>query len=329
MTDSQLARARAGDAHAFETLVGPYRRELHVHCYRILGSMEDAEDILQETFMAAWQALEHFDGRAVRAWLYRIATNRCLNYLRSASRRPQPASRPRRPPFADARPSEGPWWLEPYPDTLIDDVDPGPEARYDSRESIALAFVAALQQLPTQQRATLILRDVLGFSTAETAEILDSTETSVNSALQRARARCRPAKDFGQTRLPRPGHESIVVARFVDAFERGDLEAVVALLTDDATVTMPPEPVELQGRPAIAAFYRTQGFWGQPLKVVSTRANHQPAFAYYLPDPNAGLYRASGLLVLTICDDAISAITRFADRGLLARFGLPRTLPKS
>ena len=189
MSESVLARAQAGSSDAFAELTNPYRRELHVHCYRILGSFQDAEDLLQETLLAAWQALDRFDGRSLRAWLYRIATNRCLNYLRDSSRRPTaitalgPES-----PFAGAAHSDEPWWLEPYPDVLIDAVELGPEARYDARESIALSFVAGLQRLPTQQRAALVLRDVLGFSAAEVAEMLDSTPASVNSALQRARA---------------------------------------------------------------------------------------------------------------------------------------------
>ncbi|MGO9027861.1 MAG: RNA polymerase subunit sigma-70 [Acidimicrobiales bacterium] len=185
MTDATLARARAGDNVAFSELTAPYRRELHVHCYRILGSVQDAEDLLQETLLSAWQALDRFDGRSLRAWLYRIATNRCLNYLRDTSRRPKVTNMPE---FSGASPSDEPWWLEPYPDTLMDDIALAPEARYDARESIALSFVSGLQRLPTQQRAALVLRDVMGFSASEIAEMLDSTPASVNSALQRARA---------------------------------------------------------------------------------------------------------------------------------------------
>jgi RNA polymerase sigma-70 factor (ECF subfamily) len=278
--------------------------------------------------LSAWQSLDRFDGRSLRAWLYRIATNRCLNYLRDASRRPKLAEGSEsRSPFANARRSDEPWWLEPYPDALIDDVTLSPEARYDARESIALSFVAGLQQLPTQQRTALLLRDVLGFSAAEVAEILDSTPASVNSALQRARAGFRPSGDPDRVPLPRSQQESEVVDQFVDAFQRGDLDGVVALLTDDAKVTMPPEPYEFRGRAAIADFYRTQGIWRPGLKLIVTGANNQPAIAYYLPDPNANIHRAAGLLVLTLSRGQISAITRFGDRGLFARFGLPRTLP--
>ena len=328
MSASTLERARAGDSHAFEELVGPYRRELHVHCYRILGSIHDAEDMLQETLLAAWQALDGFDGRSLRAWLYRIATNRCRNYLRDATRRPKVAtmSEPTSP-FTNAVHSDDPWWLEPYPDSLIEDHTPGPEARYNARESIALSFVAGLQRLPTHQRAALVLRDVLGFSAAEVAEMLEVTSASVNSALQRARAALPNTRDPESIALPRAKPAADVVARFVDAFQGGDIEGVVALLTDDAKVTMPPEPFEFRGRQAITAFYRTQELWERRITLVPTSANHQPAFGYYLADPHADLHRFGGILVLAVVHDQISAITRFNDRSLLARFGLPRTLP--
>jgi len=325
MTDSVLARARTGDSDAFAELTDPYRRELHVHCYRILGSFSDAEDLLQETLLSAWQALDRFDGRSLRAWLYRIATNRCLNYLRDTSRRPQAASAVRpEPPFAKAAHSDEPWWLEPYPDAMIDDVEPGPEARYEARESIALSFVAGLQRLPTQQRAALVLRDVLGFSAAEVAEMLDSTTASVNSALQRARAGLESSPDPERVSLPRSPHEAETVERFVDALQRGDLERVVALLTDDARMTMPPEPFEFHGPRAIAEFLSWA--WGEDVRVVPTRANSAPAFGYYRPDPNADVHRASGLIVLSVENTQVSSLTRFGDKSLFATFGLPRTL---
>jgi RNA polymerase sigma-70 factor (TIGR02960 family) len=330
MTSATLARAQAGDSDAFGELTDPYRREIHVHCYRILGSFQDAEDVLQETLLSAWQAIDRFDGRSLRAWLYRIATNRCLNYLRDASRRPQsPGVTGAAFPFGAATHSDDPWWLQPYPDDLIEESSPGPEARYDARESIALSFVAGLQKLPTQQRAALVLRDVLGFSAAEVAEMLDSTPASVNSALQRARSGFRPSGNPDRVTLPRSPAEAGVVARFVDAFEQGDIGALVALLTDDARVTMPPEPFEFVGPQAIGEFFGSLGFWGEDLKMVPTRANNQPAFAYYRPDPHAGIHRAGGLLVVSVTGGRISAITRFGDCGLLARFGLPRTLPST
>jgi len=324
MTDATLARARAGDNVAFSELTAPYRRELHVHCYRILGSVQDAEDLLQETLLSAWQALDRFDGRSLRAWLYRIATNRCLNYLRDTSRRPKVTNMPE---FSGASPSDEPWWLEPYPDTLMDDIALAPEARYDARESIALSFVSGLQRLPTQQRAALVLRDVMGFSASEIAEMLDSTPASVNSALQRARARVEQLEPPDGVPRARSEHEARVVDQFVESFQRGDLEGVIALLSEDAKFTMPPEPVEFRGPRAIAEFLRSRGFWGQGLKLVPTRANNQPAYGYYLPDPNANIHRASGILVLSVRADRISAMTRFGDRSLLARFGLPRTMP--
>jgi RNA polymerase sigma-70 factor (ECF subfamily) len=324
MTDATLARARAGDNVAFSELTAPYRRELHVHCYRILGSVQDAEDLLQETLLSAWQALDRFDGRSLRAWLYRIATNRCLNYLRDTSRRPKVTNMPE---FSGASPSDEPWWLEPYPDTLMDDIALAPEARYDARESIALSFVSGLQRLPPQQRAALVLRDVMGFSASEIAEMLDSTPASVNSALQRARARVEQLEPPDGVPRARSEHEARVVDQFVESFQRGDLEGVIALLSEDAKFTMPPEPVEFRGPRGIAEFLRSRGFWGQGLKLVPTRANNQPAYGYYLPDPNANIHRASGILVLSVRADRISAMTRFGDRSLLARFGLPRTMP--
>jgi RNA polymerase sigma-70 factor (ECF subfamily) len=229
-------------------------------------------------------------------------------------------------PFAGAAHSDEPWWLEPYPDSLIEAVEPGPEARYDARESIALSFVAGLQHLPTQQRAALVLRDVLGFSAAEVAEMLDSTPASVNSALQRARAGLQPSGPDRVT-LPRSPHEAQVVDRFVDAFQQGDLDRVVALLTDDARLKMPPEPFEFHGPFPIAEFLQQVAFWGEDLKVVQTRANNDPAFGYYRKDPNADVYRASGIFVLTISEDQISSMTRFGDKSLFACFGLPRTIP--
>jgi RNA polymerase sigma-70 factor (TIGR02960 family) len=328
MIETALARAQAGDGEAFRELVEPYGRELQVHCYRILGSVQDAEDMLQEALLAAWRSIGQFDGGSLRAWLYRIATNRCLNYLRDESRRPRSAGLPDLG-SARTRPvrSDDPWWLEPYPDMLLGDVTPGPEARYDARESIALSFVAGLQHLPPQQRAVLVLRDVLGFPAAEVAGILDTTAAAVNSALIRARAGLRPDRDPHDVPLPRSPAEAAVIERFVDAFERFDLDRLVALLTEDARLAMPPEPFEFRGPRAIAGYLRAH-LGGQELKLVPARANHQPALALYLPDPCAPIWRASSFVVLTLRGNRVSLITRFGDRGLLARFGLPRTLPR-
>jgi RNA polymerase sigma-70 factor (TIGR02960 family) len=331
MTEAALARAQAGDGEAFRELVGPYRGELQAHCYRILGSVQDAEDVLQEALLAAWRSIGRFDGRSLRAWLYRIATNRCLNYLRSESRRPQPAGLPDYGSTETGLVRSGePWWLEPYPDDLLGDVTPGPEARYDARESIALSFVAGLQHLPPQQRAVLVLRDVLGFPAAEAAGILGTTQAAVNSALIRARAGLRPDREPDDVPVPRSPAEAAVVDRFVSAFERFDLAELVALLTDDARLSMPPEPIEFHGPTAITGYLRSHlpPFWGEDVKFVPTRANNQPALALYLPDPCAPIWRASSFVVLSLRGNQVCGLTRFGDLGLLARFGLPRTLPR-
>jgi RNA polymerase sigma-70 factor (ECF subfamily) len=333
LSEDALSRARAGDQNAFRELVDPYRKELQLHCYRILGSLQDAEDQLQETLVAAWRGLDGFEGRAsLRAWLYRVATNRCLNALRDRRRRPQEV-RMVEPPEPTRRAE--PLWLDPYPDVLLEgltDTAPGPEARYETREAVGLAFVAALQHLPPRQRAALVLRDVLGFHTAEVAETLDSTEASVKGALQRARATLderMPAGGRERTPLPRSAREHELVGRFAAAVERGDTAGIVSLLTDDAWVTMPPEPYEYQGRLAIARFLEDrQSRRGALLRLVPTRANGQPAFGCYLPDLQAAIARAYGLFVLTLEGDRISAITWFSERSLFAHFGLPRTIPE-
>jgi RNA polymerase sigma-70 factor (ECF subfamily) len=332
LSEDALGRARSGDENAFRELIDPYRKELQLHCYRILGSLQDAEDQLQETLLAAWRGLDGFEGRAsMRAWLYRIATNRCLNALRDRRRRPQEI-RMIEPPEPTRRVE--PIWLDPYPDVLFEgltDTAPGPEARYETREAVGLAFVAALQHLPPRQRAALVLRDVLGFRTAEVADLLDSTEASVKGALQRARATVDERTHAGgpeRAPLPRSASERELVGRFAAAVERGDTDGIVALLTEDAWVTMPPEPYEYQGRRAIARFLKErQARRGADLRIVATRANGQPAFACYLPDTQAAIARAYGLFVLTLEGDRVSAITWFAERSLFPHFGLPRTLP--
>jgi RNA polymerase sigma-70 factor (TIGR02960 family) len=334
VSEQLLARARAGDGDAFATLVEPFRRELQVHCYRILGSVHDAEDVLQETMMAAWRGLDRFEGRAsLRAWLYRIATNKCLNQLRGSRARPRYAPQV---PLPEPTRSGEPLWLDPYPDALLGDIAdtaPGPEARYEARESVSLAFVAALQHLTPGQRAALVLRDVLGFSAAEAAGILDSSLDSVNGSLKRARAAiAEQLPSVEQDRAPLPGsaRERQVVARFADAFEHGDVASIVALLTDDAWLTMPPLPFEYQGRVAAAQFLSAISFRGgtRQFRLIATRANGQPAFGCYLRDAQAPIAHAHGLIVLTLAGDRISAISRFLDNSVLPQFGLPRTLPE-
>ncbi|MEA2281866.1 MAG: polymerase sigma-70 factor, subfamily [Solirubrobacteraceae bacterium] len=336
MIQDALERARTGDEDAFRALTDPHRRELHVHCYRILGSVQDAEDMVQETLLAAWRGLAAFEERAsLRSWLYRIATNRCLNALRDSGRR-SPGMYGADPPVGAPEPSRlgEPTWLQPYPDALLEglpDRADGPDARYETKEAVGLAFVSGLQRMAPQQRAVLVLRDVLGYRAAEVASMLGSTEASVNSALQRARAAidATPQRPGGGT-LPGSPAERALLSRFSDAFERGDIDAVVALLTGDAWLRMPPAPHEYQGRPAINEFLRSRGLWssGRAIRLVPTRANCQPAFGYYLSDPHAGVMRAGGLFVLTVDGDAIAAITRFGDTGVLPYFGLPRTLPE-
>jgi RNA polymerase sigma-70 factor (ECF subfamily) len=333
VTADMLSRARAGDGDAFRELTEPYRRELQVHCYRMLGSLQDAEDVLQDTLLAAWQGLGGFEERAsLRTWLYRIATNRCLNARRSASRRPaQEWNIPGVDPLEPTRLGEV-VWLEPFPDALLEglpDVPPGPEARYVRTESVSLAFVTALQLLPPRQVAVLILRDVLGFPASEVAALMDTTVESVTSALKRARAGLQRRWPLGADEVPPPpagsARESEVVARFASAYESADLEALVALLTDDVFVSMPPMPLEYEGRDVVARVFANIFGAGRRFDLVPTRANGQPAFGAYLRD-RTGTRHGTGLIVLTLAGDRLGAMTRF-DTGVLPWFGLPRSLP--
>ncbi len=334
VTADLITRARAGDGDAFRELTEPHRRELQVHCYRMLGSFQDAEDALQDTLLAAWRGLGGFDGRAsIRTWLYRIATNRCLNALRSASRRPAKAwDNPEVEPPEPTRLGDV-VWLEPYPDALLAgaiDVPLGPEARYEQTEAISLAFVTALQVLPARQRAVLILREVLGYHADEVADMLDSTVESVNSALKRARASMqrRPPPTGERESPPAPGSpaEQALAARFVRAYESGDVDALVALLTADVCVSMPPIPLEYQGRDVVARFYASIFRAGRAFDLVPTRANGQLALGVYVRAPTGGIRHGTGLYVLTLTGDRIRAITRF-DKSVLPWFGLPRSLP--
>jgi RNA polymerase sigma-70 factor (ECF subfamily) len=326
-----LARAQAGDGEAFSELTEPYRGELRVHCYRILGSIQDAEDVLQETLLAAWLRLGQFEERAsLRAWLYRIATNRCLNAVRDSRRSKRAPTLPLPEPTRHGEPV----WLEPYPDVLLDglpDKAPGPEARYEIKESISLAFIAALQHLPPRQRATLVLRDVLGLRAAQVADILECSQAAVTSALNRARTALAdqlPTTNHDHAPLPDSPRERAVVARFVDAFERGDVAGVAALLTDEARLTMPPLSLEYRGRAAAAQFLSAIAFRDgtRDFHLVPTRANTQPAFGCYVRDAQTRIAHAHGLIVLTLEGDQISVFTRFLDNSVLPHFGFPRTL---
>ena len=333
MTTNLIERAQAGDGAAFSQLVEPHRRELMVHCYRMLGSAQDAEDALQETMLAAWRGLAGFEGRSsVRTWLYRVATSRCLNALRAGRRRP-PAASGRVIDVAPEPTRLGEvGWLEPLPETALEglaDSAPGPEAQYEASEAISLAFVTALQLLPPRQRAVLILRDVLGYPARDVAGLLDVTEESVTSALKRARAAVkeRLAGTAGQPPAPAPGsaEEQDLVDRFTRAFEAGDVDGIVALMSEDAWLRMPPLPLEYQGRELARRFFTA--IWGaRSYRLVPTRANGQPAFGLYVRDEQAGTHRAVGLLTATLAGEHICDLTRF-ETSVLPRFGLPRILP--
>jgi len=342
-TADLIVRARAGDHDAFSDLVQRHSRELQVHCYRILGSLQDAEDALQETLVSAWRNLADFGERSSpRTWLYKIATNRCLDMLRAESRRPRIAA----PPLAAATlpdptgAGDAPPWLEPYPDVLLDrivDQRPGPEARYETTEAISLAFITALQLLPPRQRAVLVLRDVLSYPAADVAKMLDTTHEGVTSALKRARATIdnhlagSPGRPGSASDGPAPradtAAEQRLVSQFTDALERVDLDALIALLAADVRLSMPPAMLEYRGLESAERFLAAATFRpGRAYRVVATRANGQPAFGLYLADPTAGVYRAYCLLVIATAGEHITAITGFTSE-VMTRFGLSRTHP--
>jgi RNA polymerase sigma-70 factor (ECF subfamily) len=340
VTADLIDLAVAGDEEAFRQLVAPFERELKVHCYRMLGSFADAEDAFQDALLAAWQGLPGFEGRAsVRTWLYRVATSRCLNARRSAQRRQGLPGRqgPLPPGLMAAQPPEPTrlgevTWLEPCPDSLLEGLaaaEPGPEARYEAREAISLAFVTAVQRLPPRQRAVLLLRDVLGFPASEAARILgvsgEVTVESVTSALKRARATLRTHLPEPAAPPPAPGSpaEKDLVERLTRAYEAGDVDAIIALFADDAWLTMPPAPLEYQGRAPIARFLTAIAFRdGRTYRLVPARANGQLAFAAYLRHPKGDESQANGLHVLTLAGTEIQAMTRFPSH-VLPAFGLP------
>jgi RNA polymerase sigma-70 factor (TIGR02960 family) len=329
-----LDRARAGDEQAFRVLVEPYRRELQVHCYRLTGSLTDAEDLLQETLLAAWRGLPGFQQRSsLRTWLYRIATNQCLNALRAAGRR-VPASPV--PPFAPPEPTRRSeiTWLQPYPDALLEgiaDTAPGPEARYQAAEAIELAFVAGLQRVPPRQAATMVLRDVLGYPAQEVAAMLGTSPAAVKGTLQRARAALGGGRAQVGGPEPRPPSdtERAVARQFADAFVAADIDGVIALLTDDAWLSMPPAPHEYCGHAAIRSFLAASfGFRGdRRVCLVPARANTQPALASYIAEPGGAVALPGGLFVLGLAGPRICAVTRFHVDELYPRFGLPESLP--
>jgi RNA polymerase sigma-70 factor (TIGR02960 family) len=323
-----LARARAGDKDAFGVLVSPYLRELHVHCYRMLGSVHDAEDVLQEVLMRAWRHLATFDGRGpVRGWLYRIATNRCLTARSRAAAVPAPALSP--PPPPPNAPDIEVTTLAPYPEQWLRELaGPGdPAAGYEVRESVQLAFLTVIQLLPPRQRAVLLLRDVLGFSTAETAQILQASPAAVTSALQRARATLQAHRACGRLRpasSPNLGAERALADRFTAAWHACDIGALVSVLAGDCLLTMPPAPLAYRGRDAIGSFFATVPAGGDltAIRLIPIRANGQPAVAAYQRDGD--IARAYGIMVLTVHAGLIGEITGFADPSLFPLFGLPQ-----
>ena len=328
-----IERAQAGDGEAFRALTEPHRRELQVHCYRMLGSLQNAEDALQDTLVSAWRGLAAFEARAsIRTWLYRVATNRCLDALRAASRRPAKEwDVPGMQPPTPTRLGEVAW-IEPYPDALFDDalgVPLGPEARYEQSESISLAFVTALQLLPPRQLAVVVLRDVLGFHADEVADMLDCTVDAVTSALKRGRAGLQRWRASTDQRLPAPlarsAAEEALVAAFTRSYEAGDLDGLVAMLTDDVFMSMPPIALEYEGRDVVARFMAGVLRPGRRFDLVPTRANGQPAFGAYLRGPD-GRSRGTGLVVLELRGDRVAALVRFEDH-VLPWFGLPPSIP--
>lgn len=330
-----IARARAGDERAFDELVAPLRGRLLAHCYRMLGSLHDAEDALQDTLLRAWRGLGGFDAaRSLRPWLYRIATNVCLDQLRRRPRRVMPpdAAPPASPAAGPGVPADDVPWLEPFPDGIagLGDGRPAPDARYEEREAVELAFVVALQRLPPNQRAVLLLRDVLGFSARETAAALDTSEASANSALQRARATVaeRLPERSQQATLRAIGDDELRrrVDAYVDAWERRDIDAIVALLAADATFLMPPFPNWFAGREAVAALI-ADAFATPPLRCAEARANGQPALGWYVWSPEAGRFEATALEVYAFDATHLTQVAVFASPELFPAFGLPAAQP--
>ena len=328
MDTTLLERATHGDQAAFAQLTNPLRGELEFHCYRMLGSRQDAEDALQETMLAAWRGLASFERRSsLRTWLYRIATNRCMNALRDASRRPAPPTAPF--PIPEPTRREDITWLEPYPDDRLGwlgDSAPGPEARYEAREAVEITFIAALQRLSGSQRAVLVLRDVLGFHADETAAMLDTTVDAVKSALKRARAALeRESPEKLRPPAPQSEQERELLRRFTEAFLADDVDGIVALVTEHAWFRMPPADVEYQGPARIAAMLRAIVDYrgGQPMRMLPTRANGQPAFGAYRIDPESGLAVPVGLILLTLTDRHVGALTWFIGPAQMAAVGLP------
>lgn len=330
--DELLEVARTGDHDAFRTLVEPHSREMRAHCYRMLGSSHDADDALQDTLVRAWRGLPGFAGRSsLRTWLYTIATNVCLAAIERTPRRPLPVDLgPASEPGDGVAPAAEQVWLEPYPDRHLGDGPTSPAARYERRESVELAFLAAVQTLPATQRAVLLMRDVLGLSAKETAAALDTTVASVTSALQRSRGavqRRLPARSQQVTiRSLGDARVRAVVAAYVDAWERGDADAILAMLAEDATFSMPPHPTWYRGRADIAAFL-PRGPLSEHWRMVPVRANGQVAFGCFRWDDDVRSFTAHSLDVVTLSGTRVADITAFHIGDELRHFGLPEALP--
>ncbi|MGH3076839.1 MAG: sigma-70 family RNA polymerase sigma factor [Gaiellaceae bacterium] len=331
-----LAAARDGDEDAFARLVEPHRRELHAHCYRMLGSVHDAEDALQDALLRAWRGMSAFQGRSsFRTWLYRVATNACLDAIARRSNRMLPIDYgPAADPHDGAgEPLASSLWIEPYPDTMVglEDGYSGPEARYEQREAVELAFVAALQHLPARQRAVLVLREVLGFSAREVAETLETTVASVNSALQRARAAVekRLPERSQQATMRSLGDDRVreLVERFADALGAGDVDAILRLLTEDVTFSMPPYAHWCRGREAIGDSWLMPGRPLAHLRYLPTRASGQVAVAAYVLEKDEGSFVPLALDVLTLDGARVAGITAFRTPEVFVDLGLPLRIP--
>lgn len=333
---SQIEPAADDASHAFEQLAEPFRREIRLHCYRMLGSLHEAEDLVQETFLRAWRNFASFDGGSMRAWLYKIATNACLNALEGRKHRQRylpDQLGPAVEPSAFGAPAADIPWLEPYPDAKLEgiaDTAPGPEARYTTRESVQLAFVAAIQQLPPRQRAALMLCDVLGWASAEAAALLDSTTASINSALQRARETLSKSHVHHQPFLlsPPTSAQQELLGRYLEAWEVHNVDHFVALLKEDAAAVMPPWLQWLEGRQIIGTFFGAAWKTCGGLRLVPAAANGQPAFAVYEYSDAEKRWDAHSIHVITLENDTISRITIFIEPRLFDDFGLPRSLPR-
>jgi RNA polymerase sigma-70 factor, ECF subfamily len=333
---SQIEPTADDASHEFERLAEPFRLEIRLHCYRMLGSLHEAEDLVQDTYLRAWRNFGSFDGGSIRAWLYKIATNACLNALESRKHQQRylpDQLGPAVEPSAFGAPATDIQWLEPYPDANLEgiaDTAPGPEARYTTRESVQLAFVAAIQQLPSRQRVALMLCDVLGWASAEAAALLNSTSASINSALQRARETLSKSHSYRRPILlspPTPAQQELL-GRYLESWEGHNIDNFLALLKEDAAAVMPPWLQWFEGREIIGTFFAAAWKTCGGLHLVPTAANGQPAFAVYEYSDAAKRWNAHSIHVIALENDVISRMTIFIEPRLFDNFGLPQSLPR-